>query len=391
MKRALLCLTVVGVAAVLAGCPIYSSQSDYRVCTGSACYDCPDPSYSGMCVPWSCGTDTDCPSDYTCSASGSCVPAGTGAASGDDASPTTDCSQTGCPAGQVCELVGGAASCVVLGGGSSSGGGTDAAALDATATGDSASGGGDGSPGALEASTGEGGESGALVSVEAGTDGSALPEASISVACNSNGDCSVGAFCIDGQCVPQAQLCSDGSQCAVSGESCVDGICVPPCSASAPCPAGYACDFSLGVCDINPGACTGGGTSSCQGSAVCVESHCVPPCSTGEGGAACPTGQVCVNGGCIPDQGAVFTCKNIGASGQLANSCDPSSVCVHHDCYTECDGDGGGCPAAQCKQVTVGANTYAICGTATTLGSDCDLAVGAACASPNVCVDGYCR
>jgi hypothetical protein len=211
------------------------------------------------------------------------------------------------------------------------------------------------------------------------------------MACNANGDCSVGGWCIDGQCVVTAQLCSDGSQCAVAGESCVNGLCVPQCSASTPCPAGYGCDFGLGVCDINPDPCTGGGASSCQGGAVCVESHCVPPCGATEAGASCPSGQACVNGGCIPDQKALFSCKNDGASGQLANSCDPASVCVHHDCYTACDGDGGGCPATQCKQVTVRAGTYAICGTPTTLGSDCDFAAGAVCPSSGVCVDGYCK
>jgi hypothetical protein len=221
-------------------------------------------------------------------------------------------------------------------------------------------------------------------------DGGGLPEASASIACNANGDCSVGAYCVDGQCLPQSQLCSDGSQCAVAGESCVDGFCVPTCSTSAPCPTGFQCNVTLGVCSVNPSPCTGGSTSSCLGGTVCVETHCVPPCSSAEGGAACPSGQVCVNGGCLPDQKATFTCRNDGSSGQLANTCDPSSVCLHHDCYTACDGDGGGCPASQCKQVTVHAGTYAVCGTATTLGSECDLATGSACSS-GTCVDGYCK
>ena len=122
-----------------------------------------------------------------------------------------------------------------------------------------------------------------------------------------------------------------------------------------------------------------------------MESRCVPPCSAADGAASCSSGQLCINGGCIPDEKAVFTCHNSGASGVLANTCAASSVCLHHDCYAECDGDGGGCPASQCKQVTVGADTYAVCGTPTTLGSDCDLAVGARCPSSGVCVDGYCK
>ncbi len=389
MKRALLCLAVLGVAAALTGCPIYSNQSDYRVCTGGGCYDCPDPSYSSMCVPWACASDADCGGGYSCSASGECLLT----QSGQDSSVPDDCSLNGCPSGQICRLAGGAAACVSLVGTGEDAGAFDDAtssadAADASATGDAAA--STDSP-AQEASSDSATPGDALASFEADTDANGLPEASASIACNANGDCSVGAWCIDGLCILVGQLCSDGSQCAVSGESCVDGICVPQCSASTPCPTGYACDFGLGVCNVNPDPCTGTGTSSCQGGAVCVESHCVPPCTGAEGGAACPSGQACVNGGCIPDQKALFSCRNDGASGQLANTCDPSSTCVHHDCYTTCDGDGGGCAASQCKQVTVRAGTYAVCGTATTLGSDCDLAAGAACPSPGTCVDGYCR
>ena len=76
---------------------------------------------------------------------------------------------------------------------------------------------------------------------------------------------------------------------------------------------------------------------------------------------------------------------------QLANTCDPASVCLHHDCYVACDGDGGGCAPSDCKQVTVTAGTYAVCATATTLGSDCDFATGATCPGTAVCIDGYCK
>jgi hypothetical protein len=174
----------------------------------------------------------------------------------------------------------------------------------------------------------------------------------------------------------------------VAGESCVDGFCVPTCNEANPCPTGYACNLTLGVCDINPAPCIGSGTSSCQGGAVCVETHCVPPCTTAS---ACASGQVCVNGGCIPDQAASFACKNDGKSGLLANECDDASVCLHHDCYPQCDADGGGCTAGtECKEVTVTAGTYAVCAPSANLGSDCDLAVGAGCPS-GTCVDGYCK
>jgi hypothetical protein len=393
-------------AAFLAGCPIYSNQ-DYRVCTGTTCYDCPDPNYSSMCVPWSCSTDSDCGNGYGCTGAGLCASTALfDSGSGDDASVQNDCSVNGCPSGQVCVLAGGVATCQTRSFGSDAGTSQDstpptydAPSESSLPTDGSSEGATDGSS-SPEASLPDAPSDGALtseasdgaLSSEASTgDGGTSPEASASIACNAGGDCSVGSYCVDGQCLSQGQLCSDGSQCAVAGDSCVDGFCVPTCSASVPCPAGFQCSFSLGVCNLNPSPCTGGSASSCLGGAVCVESHCVPPCSTDDGGAACPAGQVCINGGCLPDQKAVFTCHNDGSSGQLANSCDTSSVCLHHDCYTACDGDGGGCPASQCKQVTVHAGTYAVCATPATLGSECDLATGAACGSSKTCVNGFCR
>src|SRR5579864_9522856 len=104
MKRALLGVSVVAVATVLGGCPVYSG-SDYRVCDGQTCYDCPDPSYSGMCIPWSCSTDADCAGGYSCATSGQCT-------AGAPPAPSADCSTTGCAAGEVCLLSGGVAQCV---------------------------------------------------------------------------------------------------------------------------------------------------------------------------------------------------------------------------------------------------------------------------------------
>jgi hypothetical protein len=104
---------------------------------------------------------------------------------------------------------------------------------------------------------------------------------------------------------------------------------------------------------------------------------------------------VCVNGGCIPDQAAVFNCANDGQSGVASNGCGMQALCIHHDCYTSCSlasnvtancGDAG----ASCKQITIETGTYGVCGTATTLGSDCDPAQGKACTAGHVCVDGYC-
>jgi len=368
MKRTLAALTVLSAAAVLGGCPVYSSSSDYRVCNANGCFDCPDPAYSGMCIAWACSTDADCGSGYACSG-GECVTAGNGGP------PPTDCASTpGCQSGYVCKLSGGIAACVPL-----------PAEEDASTV-------------ENDAGTGHAG-SDASLAVEASSDAASAVQQAPDVAeagepvipCNADGDCSLGSKCVDGQCTAREQLCSDATQCVAPGEQCANGICVPSCSASVPCPTGYACNLTIGVCDVNPDPCAGSGASSCQGGAVCVESHCVPPCASAEGAPACSSGQACVNGGCIPDQRAHLDCKNDGQSGLLANQCDTSSICLHHDCYLACDADGGGCGSAVCKQVTVTAGTYAVCAAPSTLGSDCDPAAGAACSDGGACVNGYCR
>ncbi len=226
------------------------------------------------------------------------------------------------------------------------------------------------------------------------TDGATEAASPSTVACNADTQCTAvgaGAKCINGQCAPQAQLCSDASQCAVTGESCVDGVCTPTCSASAPCAAGFGCDFTRGVCSENPHVCAT--NLDCQGGTVCVESHCAAPCAVSDATPGCPAGQICVNTGCIPDQHATFACLNNGQQGPLANKCDPADICLHGDCYLACDtsDDGGGCAAGMtCKEVTIAKGTFAVCGTESTLGSACDSAAGLYCSGSAVCINGYC-
>jgi hypothetical protein len=126
-----------------------------------------------------------------------------------------------------------------------------------------------------------------------------------------------------------------------------------------------------------------------------VDAFCVPPCAVVDAGSGCPSGQACVNGGCVPDQAATFACTNDGQSGSLANSCNGTDVCIHHDCYPACSLDGGTtCPVSagntSCKNVTIETGTYAVCGTTTTLGSQCDASQGNLCSGGKVCVDGSC-
>src|SRR6202022_3236107 len=56
---------------------------------------------------------------------------------------------------------------------------------------------------------------------------------------------------IDGRCTALSALCSDGTQCVVPGFACVDGTCEPRCDASSPCPTGYQCDLTRGVCNVD--------------------------------------------------------------------------------------------------------------------------------------------
>ena len=346
MKRLLLGVMILGGAALLGGCPVYPDQRSYQVC-GECC------------------TSSDCGPGSTCTSAGQCV--------ADDAfDASTGGSMSGecgiCPSGTACTLSGGTLQCLAPGATEpdSSVGlpdtGTPATVADSGTT-----------PATQDAMTAESGTTGGL--------------------CNADSQCSgSGGKCIDGLCTAQSQLCSDGTQCLVAGESCVDGVCLPPCGASAPpCPAGYACDFNRGVCSVNPSSCSQ--STQCQGGAICVETRCVAPCGSPEAGAQCSSGLVCVNGGCIPDQQARFTCQNDGNLGTLASTCDPASICLHGDCYPSCDVDGGACaaPGQACKSVTIPKGTYDVCGTATNLGSDCNPAVGNYCASPAVCIDGYCR
>jgi hypothetical protein len=340
MNRLLLGMMIVGGAAALGGCPIYPDQPSYQVC-GECC------------------TSADCNTGFECSSEGQCVPA-----PDFDASTGGECGV--CAPGTVCSLSGGRLQCMAPGtedAGSSAA--EDSAAPPFTTDGAAP----DGATGA------EGGTTGGL--------------------CNADSQCAgsgSGSKCIDGQCTAQSQLCSDGTQCLVAGESCVDGVCLPACGSSAPpCPAGYACDFNRGVCDVNPSACAQ--TAQCQGGAVCVDTRCVAPCGPADAGAQCSSGEVCVNGGCIPDQQARFTCLTDGNVGAAAGSCDPGNICLHGDCYPTCDGDGGGCttPGEVCKSVTIPKGTYSACAIASNLGNECNPAVGNYCASPALCIDGSCK
>jgi hypothetical protein len=347
MKRLLLGVMILGGAAVLGGCPIYPDRSSYQVCN-------------------QCCSDADCNYGQYCDSNGYCA-ANNYQYDASTPPPTSPCGY--CPAGTQCTLSGGLLQCLPPA---------------PPVTGDEDAGPGPGldasPPGRPDA--GDGGDGGA--------DGGSL----VHIACNSDAECApagAGSRCIDGTCAAQGELCSDGTQCVAGGESCVDGVCLPICSKMEPnCPAGYACDFNRGVCSVNPAACSG----NCPGGAVCVESHCVAPCTATDAGPACAaSGQVCINGGCIPDQAAHFQCLNEGYSGALASTCDSQSICLHGDCYSAC-GDGGICskPGDTCHQVLFLKVPLSVCAPANNLGTACDPAIGQLCTDETkLCIDGTCK
>jgi hypothetical protein len=132
MNRLLLAAMVGLAAALTAGCPIYSNDQSYGVCTSQGCFDCPSPNYSSACTPAQCATSFDCPYGYSCSFNGQCVAgvlASPGLGEGGGCTAPSDCeagttcgsdnnchagdcgSGIGCPSGYECTLVGGLAEC----------------------------------------------------------------------------------------------------------------------------------------------------------------------------------------------------------------------------------------------------------------------------------------
>jgi hypothetical protein len=350
MKRAVV-LAFLGLGiAVLAGCPIYPDDRDHRVCVGGDCYDCPDSHYSGACVDWTCNSNLDCPSGYTCNSEHRCKltdgqPPGPGGGTAcvkpGDCAPGQncgadnkchggDCSTSGCPSTYVCKLSNGVPACVPVGGGGG-----------------------------------------------------------ITSECKKDADCPspAGSKCLSGKCTAPVDQCADGSQCPNGGQ-CVGGSCTPSCDANKPCPTGYACDLAKGVCTDNPAPCTS--STQCTGGNVCVDEHCVAPCgANGE----CGAGLVCVDGGCTPDEKPIFICNTDGQQ----DNCQQGSICVRHSCYIACDPDAGNgsCTGADkfniCKAVTTTTGSYSVCGSSSNLGTECDPTQNKTCATPLVCIDGYCK
>jgi|HubBroStandDraft_2_1064218.scaffolds.fasta_scaffold252286_2 hypothetical protein len=149
MNRLPLAAIAAFATAFIAGCPVYSNDQSFRVCTSQGCFACPDHAYSNACVPWTCEGPLDCPSGFACSYGGQCVSSGTtyptnsagtcttpsdcgprATCGADNQCHSSDCgSGVGCPTGYACALVGGIAQCLSTATGDA--GGADASTSDA--------------------------------------------------------------------------------------------------------------------------------------------------------------------------------------------------------------------------------------------------------------------
>lgn len=214
-------------------------------------------------------------------------------------------------------------------------------------------------------------------------------------ACVADADCvaktGAGSLCLGGTCKAPKDLCSDSTQCR-AGASCVDGRCTPKCTAT--CAAGYTCDDKAGLCTGGAAACDS--TKACVSGSTCVSGRCVAPAATD---GTCPSGTVSVAGGCVVDDRPIFFCDNDGTKDGQQDKCATGSICLHHNCYISCTGssDTTTCAKADkfpvCKSVTTSSGPHNVCGSNTSLGSECDptSTPPKACASGKVCIDGFCK
>lgn len=340
---------LLGLSAVLAGCPIYDAESCAADPKCSPTYDTGTIDDTGSpdgAVDSGCGAA--CPAGYTCNNVGPgefkcqaydcratekackspelCTEVSTGNWQCKGTAPD-DCTKTGCIAGYSCkDVAGGAKRC----------------------------------------------------------------ESTDPNACVADADCpaktGAGSLCLGGVCKAPKDLCSDSTQCSTG--TCIDGRCAAKCSAT--CATGYTCDDKTSACTGGGGACSD--TKACT-SGTCVAGRCVAPAATN---GACPAGQVSVAGGCVVDDRPAFFCDKDGTKEGEQDVCAAGSICLHHNCYRACTGSPD-CATLKdfpvCKDVTTTAGTpKKVCGSATSFGTECDLSAATPkpCATGKVCLDGKC-
>lgn len=209
-------------------------------------------------------------------------------------------------------------------------------------------------------------------------------------ACVADGDCAAktgaGSLCLGGLCKAPKDLCSDSTQCK-DGTSCVDGRCTTKCTST--CASGYSCDATTGLCTA------GAGQTSCETGKKLVNGRCVTAAATD---GACATGTVSVAGGCVVDDRPTFFCDQSGTADGAQDKCSAGSICLHHNCYVTCDpAVATSCATVDkfnvCKEVTTSSGAHNVCGSSTNLGSQCDPTATPpkTCTGALLCIDGFCK
>lgn len=107
--------------------------------------------------------------------------------------------------------------------------------------------------------------------------------------CAEDGECAAGSICEGSQCQVGCRDdagCSDGQVCDLASLRCED----PEIACDAECPAHQTCDTRTGEC-VADGTCTT--EDDCTGDLTCEEGRCVAPVERCESNAECDPGTIC--------------------------------------------------------------------------------------------------
>ena len=152
------------------------------------------------------------------------------------------------------------------------------------------------------------------------------------------------------QVLTENSACSDGSVCT-TGDRCVAGNCTPTgslvCNDNNLCTADTCAPATGCIFTDTTASCTDGNvctTDSCNPGTGCVFTNNAAACSDGN---ACTTGDTCGGGSCRA--GTAMNCNDGNAC--TADTCDPSTGCVHTDITPSCN-DGSVCTVDTCDPAT---------------------------------------
>lgn len=269
------------------------------------CINCSECIGDEVCVNGLCQNAVACDAANPCEGTDICDAGICRSCEGDECTTPAGCSETGCPAGQVCDAV--TDSCV-------DGGGQDTS-LSCQACEE-------------DPDCGQGGQCTPLPSGKA-----------CLYACTSADDCDTGWSCQAGVCTPPSHRCEG---CHVTGcdagQACnAQGSCVPAkdscdsCVADWECGEGSACRNGECAPRCDNGICADGGTCAPNASGISVcQTPCTVECAETCGGST----PHCVNGACVQCAG-----PNDCPTGQ---TCNAQNQCVSGGTTepdTECDQD----------------------------------------------------